>query len=68
MISLQLMSEKEGGNEEKLIQKIILQPKVLMLWSKKTISLFHQRSNDVVYLHATGSVVKKKDKGQSAPF
>ncbi len=54
------MSEKEEDNEEKLIQKITLQPKGLMLWSKKD---FHQQSKtDVVYLDATGSVVKKKTK------
>lgn len=34
-----------------------------MLWSNKTIHLFHQRSKeDIVYLDATGSIVKK------APF
>lgn len=68
MISMQLMSEEEKGTEDKLIQKIILQPKGVMLWSNKTISLFHQRSkSDIVYLDATGSIVKKA-KGESAPF
>ena len=68
MISLQRLSDKEKDTEEKVIQKIILQPKGLMLWSKQTICLFHQRSKtDVVYLDATGSVVKK-EKGESAPI
>ncbi len=68
MISMQLMSENEKGTEDKLIQKIILQPKGVMLWSSKTISLFHKRSkSDIVYLDATGSIVKKA-KGESTPF
>lgn len=68
MISMQLMSEQEKETEDKLIQKIILQPKGVMLWSKKTIHLFHQRSkSDIVYLDATGSIVKKA-KGESSPF
>lgn len=45
-----------------------MQPKGMTLWSKNTIHLFHQRSkSDIVYLDATGSVVKKA-KGQSSPF
>lgn len=39
-----------------------------MLWSKKTIQLFHKRTkDDIVYLDATGSIVKKA-KGDSTPF
>ena len=68
MISLQLMSEDKKGTDDQLIQKLILQPKGVMLWLKKTIQLFHQRSKeDIVYLDATGSIVKKA-KGESTPF
>ncbi len=68
MISLEVMSEEEQGTDGQLIQKIILQSKGVMLWSKKTIHLFHKRSKkDIVYLDATGSIVKKA-KGESTPF
>ena len=68
MMSLQLMSEDKKDTDDQLIQKLILQPKGVMLWSKKTIQLFHKRSKeDIVYLDATGSIVKKA-KGESTPF
>lgn len=68
MVALQQLSEEERGTDDKLIQKIIMQPKGIMLWSKKTIQIFHRRSKeDIVYLDATGSIVKKA-KGESTPF
>lgn len=51
-----------------MIQKIIGQPKGVMLWSDRTLNLFHERcKNDIVYLDATGSIVHRA-KGQTAPF
>lgn len=42
--------------------------KGVMLWSKKTLSVFHQRcKHDIVYLHATGSIVQRPS-ASSAPF
>ncbi|KAF3849403.1 hypothetical protein F7725_015900 [Dissostichus mawsoni] len=39
-----------------------------MLWSNKTIDLFHDRCReDIVYVDATGSIVKKA-KGKTSPF
>ncbi|XP_034079088.1 uncharacterized protein LOC117550702 [Gymnodraco acuticeps] len=68
MVSLQLMSEDVQDKDDQWIQKVILQPKGVMLWSKRTIRLFHDRSKeDIVYLDATGSIVKKA-KGESTPF
>lgn len=68
MRCLQLMSEGEQGTDDQLIQKIVLQPKRVMLWSMKTINLFHKRSKeDIVYLDATGSIVEKAT-GESPPF
>ncbi|KAK1899355.1 120.7 kDa protein in NOF-FB transposable element [Dissostichus eleginoides] len=68
MVSLPLMSEDVQDKDDQWIQKVILQPKGVMLWSKRTIRLFHDRSKeDIVYLYATGSIVKKA-KGESTPF
>ncbi|KAJ4923070.1 hypothetical protein JOQ06_027806, partial [Pogonophryne albipinna] len=62
------MSEDVQDKDDQWIQKVILQPKGVMLWSKRTIRLFHDRSKeDIVYLDATGSIVKKA-KGESTPF
>lgn len=46
MLSLQLMFDEEKGTDDQLIQKVILQPKGVMLWSNNTIHLFHQRSKE----------------------
>lgn len=70
MISLEIMreEEQEQDSEDAVIQKIILQPKSIMLWCDKTLNLFYERcKSDIVYLDATGSIVHK-GKGQTAPF
>jgi len=68
MRSLLLMSDEEEGTDDHMIQKIILKPEGVMLWSERTINLFYERSReDIVYLDATGSIVKKA-KGESTPF
>ncbi|XP_034097224.1 uncharacterized protein LOC117563156 [Gymnodraco acuticeps] len=68
MISLRKMMEEELETEEAVIKKIIAHPKGVMLWSNKTIDLFHDRCReDIVYVDATGSIVKKA-KGKTSPF
>ena len=50
------------------LKKNIAHPKGVMLWSNKTIDLFHDRCReDIAYLDATGSIVKKA-KGKTSPF
>lgn len=51
----------EGRKEEdRHLQKVLLQPKGIMLWSHRTIEIFHERcKEDVVYIDATGGVVRK---------
>lgn len=45
-----------------------MHPKGVMLWSKKTMSVFHKHcKTDIVYLDATGSIVQK-DSASSAPY
>ncbi|KAF3833406.1 hypothetical protein F7725_024610 [Dissostichus mawsoni] len=68
MISLRKMMEEELETEEAVIKKLIAHPKGVMLWSNKTIDLFHDRCReDIVYVDATGSIVKKA-KGKTSPF
>ncbi len=45
-----------------------MHPKGVMLWSNKTLSVFYKRcKNDIVYLDATGSVIKKST-AESPPY
>lgn len=67
-LSLQMMVEEKKDEPNEVIQKVILHPKGVMLWSKKSIDIFHQRcEEDIVYLDATGSIVKKR-KHSTGPF
>lgn len=67
VLSLQKMVE-ERTDSEKVLQKVLLHPRGVMLWSQDSIRLFHQRcKTDVVYIDATGSIIQK-GKGRSAPF
>ncbi len=44
-----------------------MHPKGIMLWSRKTLSVFYKRfKEDIVYLDATGSVIQKS--AQSPPY
>lgn len=68
ILSLEKMVEDKTDDENEVLQKVLLHPRGVMLWSKNTIRLFHQRCrDDIVYLDATGSIVKKPQ-GKSAPF
>ncbi|KAK7130483.1 hypothetical protein R3I93_019973 [Phoxinus phoxinus] len=62
------MVEEKTDEDNEVLQKVLLHPKGVMLWSKNTIRLFHQRCrDDIVYIDATGSIVQKA-RGKSAPF
>ncbi|XP_057198393.1 uncharacterized protein LOC130559383 isoform X2 [Triplophysa rosa] len=67
-LSLQMMVNEKRDEPDEVIQKVILHPKGVMLWSKKSIDIFHQRCKyDIVYLDATGSIVKKSEHS-TGPF
>jgi len=67
-LSLQMMVDEKRDEPDEVLQKVILHPKGVMLWSKKSIKIFHQRcKEDIVYLDATGSIVKKS-KHSTGPF
>ncbi|XP_020557716.1 uncharacterized protein LOC105353816 isoform X2 [Oryzias latipes] len=66
--SLQTIIDNLKGTDTEVLQKVMLHPKGIMLWSKKTLSVFYKRcKEDIVYLDATGNIVKKKSK-QSPPY
>lgn len=62
------MVNLKNDEDSEVLQKVLMPPKGVVLWSKKTLSVFYTRSkNDIVYLDATGSIVQK-DSASSAPF
>lgn len=59
-ISLQIMLEKKTNSPDEVPQKIMLHPKGVLLWSQRSISIYHERcKEDIAYLDATGSVLRK---------
>ncbi|KAL7833717.1 hypothetical protein AOLI_G00286770 [Acnodon oligacanthus] len=63
------MIEEKTDSPCEVIQKVFLLPKGLMLWSKRSTDIFHKWSKeDIVYLDATGSILKKKKKDSSGAF
>ncbi|CAK6965265.1 hypothetical protein D5F01_LYC09263 [Scomber scombrus] len=63
-----MVAEEEAEAERRVIQNIGLHPKSVMLYSLKTLNIFFDRcKEDIVYLDATGSIVRK-GKGQTSPF
>lgn len=59
LISLQKIIQQYQDTEKDVLQKILMHPKGVMLWSKKTWSVFHQRcKEDIVYFDATGSIIR----------
>ena len=67
LLSLHKMLTSKTGHDNEVMQKVIMHPKGVMLWSKKTMSVFHKRcKTDIVYLDATGSIVQK-DSASSPP-
>lgn len=52
-------SKKKTDEPDEVLQKVLLPPKGVMLWSKRSIRIFHKRSKeDIVYIYATGSILK----------
>lgn len=61
IMSLQLMVANKKNNPEDVLQKVMLHPKGVFLWSSKSIEIFQSRCReDIVYLDATGSIMKKR--------
>ncbi|XP_073705879.1 uncharacterized protein [Garra rufa] len=66
--SLKALIDKQRGTDNDVLQKVMMHPKGVMLWSNKTLSVFYKRcKNDIVYLDATGSVIKKNS-AESPPY
>ena len=60
-----LKKEQEQLGENAVLRVVTQNPAGVMLWSKACIRIFHRRClEDVVYLDATGGVIKNRD----APF
>lgn len=60
-LSLQIMLSKKTDALDEVLQKVILHPKGILLWSKKGIAVFNEQCReDIVYLDATGSIKKKR--------
>ena len=56
------MVESKTGSDDEVLQTVILHPRGVMLWSKKTLSLFFKRcTTDILYFDATGSVIQEKN-------
>ncbi|XP_039456745.1 uncharacterized protein LOC120433856 [Oreochromis aureus] len=65
LMSLQKIIQQYQDTEKDVLQKILMHPKGIMLWSKKTLSVFHQRcKEDIVYFDATGSIIRKESAGR----
>ncbi len=65
---LKELIDHQRGTDNDVLQKVMMQPKGVMLWSNKTLSVFYKRcKNDIVYLDATGSVIKKST-AESPPY
>lgn len=61
------MLEKKLNTPEEVLQKVMMHPEGVLLWSLRSIEIYQQRCReDIVYLDATGSIVTK-NKG-SPPF
>ncbi len=65
--SLKKIIDEQPGTDNDVLQNVLMHPKGIMLWSTKTLSVFYKRSKeDIVYLDATGSVIKKRP--QNPPY
>lgn len=55
--------EERTDQWDEVLQKVLLLPKDVMLWSQASMPIFHQRSKeDIVYLDATVSIVNTSKK------
>ncbi len=65
--SLKKIIDEQPGTDNDVLQNVLMHPKGIMLWSRKTLSVFYKRSKeDIVYLDATGSVIQKR--AQNPPY
>ncbi len=65
---LKELIDHQRGTDNDVLQKVMMHPKGVMLWSNKILSVFYKRcENDIVYLDATGSVIKKST-AESPPY
>ncbi|KAK7877304.1 hypothetical protein WMY93_031996, partial [Mugilogobius chulae] len=68
MMSLQKMFEEEKQMDDKVIQRINLEPAGAMFWSLQSQHIFYKRAReDIAYLDATGSIIKRA-KGGPKPY
>lgn len=68
VVSLCKLVENKSNSKTDVLQKLILHPRGVMLWSKRSLEIFHsQCEEDIVYLDATGSIMKR-GKLTKAPF
>lgn len=68
LLSLEKMVTLKSQEDNNVLQKVLMHPKGVMLWSKKTLCVFYKRcKTDIVYLDATGSIVQKNS-SSSAPY
>ena len=67
ILSLQRMVKMKTNAADEVLQKVFLHPKGVLLWSLRSIEVYQERCReDILYLDATGSIIKK-DK-DSPPF
>lgn len=60
ILSLQQIVNDQRGTDSDVLQRIILVPKGVMLWSRRTLYKFHERcKEDIVYIDATGSIIRR---------
>ncbi len=65
--SLKKIIDEQPGTDNDVLQNVLMHPKGIMLWLRKTLSVFYKRSKeDIVYLDATGSVIQKS--AQNPPY
>lgn len=68
LLSLQQMIKEQHGKDSDVLQRVMMHPKGIMLWSRKTLSVFFQRcKEDIVYMDATGSIIRK-DSAETRPY
>lgn len=67
IISLQIMLQKRTKSPDEVLQKVMLHPKGVLLWSKRSIHIYQERcQEDIIYLDATGSIMRRET--GSPPF
>uniref|UniRef100_A0A1A8B0C6 Ubiquitin-like protease family profile domain-containing protein n=1 Tax=Nothobranchius furzeri TaxID=105023 RepID=A0A1A8B0C6_NOTFU len=68
MASLQILIDRQQGLPNEVLQRVLLHPKGIMLWSQKTLIVFYQWcKDDIVYFDATGSIISK-DNASATPY